>query len=259
MSKLRFIHAAPTKTGKTQRKSSPKKPRHSKAEWESSVFYYWWAFLRESEPYLATCESGGVGACSALYADFGDVRDEDFWIWWKTHNHLFAEPPSRQVAVVDGSTAHEARPQTVTLEIPLEGKLSYRVSQVRRELEKRMSVRKHMPSISQAKYQVNGRPVVKALAAYLKTWKIRKAHPKLPYAYIYQILRGKEVDIEAAIKPIPRGKKSHRKSGVAVYAPYTQHAYRNKKFADEIIANVANGVFPLFNQKKGSRVRKQTV
>ena len=63
-------------------------------EQEQSPYYWWWAYLRRSEAYIKCCEKGGKGPLSKLYADFGDVREDDFRKWWTTGDHgaqLFAE------------------------------------------------------------------------------------------------------------------------------------------------------------------------
>lgn len=59
-----------------------------------SPYYWWWAYLRRSDAYLKCCEEGGTGPLANLYADFGDVRDDDFHKWWTNGQrgvHLFAE------------------------------------------------------------------------------------------------------------------------------------------------------------------------
>ena len=49
---------------------------------ERSPYYWWWAYLRRNADYLACCEAGGTGELATLYADFGDVRSDDFRTWW---------------------------------------------------------------------------------------------------------------------------------------------------------------------------------
>ncbi len=49
---------------------------------ERSVYYWWWAYLKRNKEYLACCANGGKGALAKLYADFGDVRSDDFRSWW---------------------------------------------------------------------------------------------------------------------------------------------------------------------------------
>jgi hypothetical protein len=64
---------------------------------QRSPYYWWWAYLRRNADYLACCERGGVGELAELYADFGDVRSDDFRTWWGAPNnkgdYLFAEEP----------------------------------------------------------------------------------------------------------------------------------------------------------------------
>lgn len=76
----------------------------------SSVYYYWWEFLRLNEDYIACCQRNGLYNddnpshlhLRELYRDFGDVRDrepgatdeENFKLWWIERGWvLFVEPP----------------------------------------------------------------------------------------------------------------------------------------------------------------------
>lgn len=62
---------------------------------EESPYYWWWAYLRRNKEYLACCEKGGKGKLAKLYADFGDVRSEEFRLWWRIKAlELFAEQMS---------------------------------------------------------------------------------------------------------------------------------------------------------------------
>ena len=59
-----------------------------------SPYYWWWAYLRRSEACLKCCEQGGKGKLAKLYADFGDVREDNFKKWWTTDDRgakLFGE------------------------------------------------------------------------------------------------------------------------------------------------------------------------
>ncbi len=63
---------------------------------ERSPYYWWWQYLRRNADYLKCCDKKGEGKLSALYADFGDVRDADFHKWWTTDKRgvqLFGEQP----------------------------------------------------------------------------------------------------------------------------------------------------------------------
>jgi hypothetical protein len=62
---------------------------------QRSPYYWWWAYLRRNTDYLATCAEPKVGKLASLYADFGDVRNDDFRSWWggseQRGAYLFAE------------------------------------------------------------------------------------------------------------------------------------------------------------------------
>ena len=63
--------------------------------WQKSVYYLWWEFLRRHEGYRETCKNKGKGKYAKLYADFGDVHASDFKTWWNKEGRgarLFAEP-----------------------------------------------------------------------------------------------------------------------------------------------------------------------
>lgn len=64
---------------------------------QRSPYYWWWAYLRRNDEYLECCEQNGLGKHSSLYADFGDVRSDDFRSWWgapmNKGDYLFAEQP----------------------------------------------------------------------------------------------------------------------------------------------------------------------
>lgn len=69
------------------------KPRPLKDQ-QQSPYYWWWAYLRRSEAYIKCCEQGGKGKLAKLYADFGDVREDNFKKWWTTNDQgakLFGE------------------------------------------------------------------------------------------------------------------------------------------------------------------------
>jgi hypothetical protein len=57
-----------------------KRPKPESA-WQKSIYYWWWAYLKRNMEYLECCENNGEGKLANLYADFGDVRGDDFKEW----------------------------------------------------------------------------------------------------------------------------------------------------------------------------------
>jgi hypothetical protein len=61
---------------------------------QASPYYWWWAFMRRNPRYVDCCNNNGSGELASLYKDFGDVRDDDFRLWWNLHGiGLFREQP----------------------------------------------------------------------------------------------------------------------------------------------------------------------
>jgi len=101
------------------RKARGKRPAVSM---EDTVHYWWWQFLRRNTEYVRCCENGGTGRLSKLFADFGDVRADDYQGWLKAKmptgetrkEYLFAEA----VSPLD-------RPSVVTLVSPADWDQAY--------------------------------------------------------------------------------------------------------------------------------------
>jgi len=61
---------------------------------QRSPYYWWWEFMRRNADYMECCAAGGQGDLSALYADFGDISNDNFKLWWDERGfRLFAEKP----------------------------------------------------------------------------------------------------------------------------------------------------------------------
>ena len=63
---------------------------------QRSPYYWYWQYLRRNADYIACCEMGGKGKLAELYADFGDIREDNFHKWWTEKERgatLFAEQP----------------------------------------------------------------------------------------------------------------------------------------------------------------------
>ena len=91
---------------------------------EQSPYYWWWAYLRRNKDYLATCEKGGKGKFAKLYVDFGDVRDDEFRVWWRAKGvELFAEQISiykfKEIDTKDEVPDQWSKDDFIFLQVPL--------------------------------------------------------------------------------------------------------------------------------------------
>lgn len=80
---LYFRHAPPFTNLDDISARDTQPPFEEAPGYQCSVFYYWWAFLRESKAYKECCDQNGAGPLADLYSYFGDVRDPDFMRWWR--------------------------------------------------------------------------------------------------------------------------------------------------------------------------------
>ena len=57
---LRFLYAPPfTKLDDVSEDEKPQAPYRDAPYYMRSVYYYWWAFLRENNEYIGCCNNGG--------------------------------------------------------------------------------------------------------------------------------------------------------------------------------------------------------
>lgn len=216
----------------------PDRPYPGCAPYERSVYYYWWAFLRENRDYIAHCENGGEGPMGPLYRKFKDVRDGDFMGWWvATGRLLFCELLERTVRVhepdADGRIALENAGNQMIITFPKDGDPSRILAEVKARIlaEQDAYVEK---SESQATYPVERNPVLSALHKRLTVWKLRKENPDVPLHRIAQM---------AGLKFSYKGDSPTQRGIVAL---------KYHKEAECLIKYVGQGRFPVYNEKQGS-------
>ena len=224
---------------------------------QRSPYYWYWQYLRRNADYIACCESGGTGALASLYADFGDVREDDFHKWWTSEQRgaeLFAEQP---LAVKFGeldSTAewqqHWDKERVVVLAVPLTKSKRALKGAFAKLLDSRHTGNKSgrpslakLKEVSTAKYSIEHNYTISglltALAVYDK-WVKNKAEPKAEQLPLWQI--GKSLNInEKAIKLAESKFAYERLDGRNVLAATVS---RYVKQAKAMIANTAKGQFP---------------
>jgi hypothetical protein len=170
---LHFAYAWPLKRWHKSGKQRVVPPFPEAEPWQCSVYYYWWEYLRRHEGYRDTCSRGGEGAFAELYRDFGDVHGTDFWTWWRTHNHIFAEPPVRQVRHAEpGETADE---RTLILSVPLDTKFALTARQFNRLVRPLLKESPRAKTQSRERYPVATKPILPALHEHLMVWDARQA------------------------------------------------------------------------------------
>lgn len=211
--------------------------------------------MRRNEDYLACCEAGGKGKLAALYADFGDVREDDFHKWW-THDSrgvvLFAEEP---LAVKFGELESAAEwrkgwyaEETMVVVVPL------RVSKRRlkglfaRLLDARHTGKQGRPAMdlldSTARYALSQNYTIRHLQTTMdiyEKWLKNKAVPKKEQLALWEIGREENLN-KKAIKDALSDFAHDRLVGRNILAATVSRYVRQAK---AIIANTAKGRFPV--------------
>jgi hypothetical protein len=225
-----------------------------KSAWENTVYYWWWAYLKRNVDYLACCESGGAGKLASLYADFGDVRGDDFKAWWTSKvegesrgAYLFAEPSvESSVKVLKGGeqAANEAEVLTVSLPLSFPKRfLERRFKAILSEAHKgKRGVQ--LARTSKAKYRFKGQPNIPALKQGLLVYDALKAveglKPKKPQWEIAQELKIVEAKMWVRKTDTPAEAADKKNILTAIIGRY-------KKRVSKAIKSAGVGKFPSQN------------
>lgn len=240
--------------GKRPTEPYPKAEQH-----QCSVYYFWWAFLRENTVYMECCANGGSGPMAELYADFGDVRGADdrqnFMKWWKRTRHLFSEPPEQKIEFFDEPPLDHDGRNRILLSLPITGDIDKTFTELRRKLgpvyrDARQRLRDTVRSgdtsddgekgISFARYPVAAKPVLTALYGYLRVWQELKLMSDAKPAEI--------ADRAGILKSISGREEEPNR--------VRQRVQDYEKKAATLIANVGEGRFPDFNPNLNARSSK---
>lgn len=210
----------------------PKIPFKGALPFQRSVFYYWWLFLKEHEGYLACCEAGGTGEYTALHADFGDVRDDDFMKWWKKGGRLlFCVPQDDPIHLYPSREFQLNDEDRVVVSLPVHRDVDDMLAELKALLK---PLRKHAPlrkSDNRAKYEVATKPVLSSLHQHWQVWRLKNQKPDMKLHEIAD-----EVGITADDK---EGKDPKQLKAIIVS--------RYKRQAETLIEYVGKGIFPITN------------
>jgi hypothetical protein len=174
---LYFRHAPPftgLDSASDSRRLSP--PYSGAPSHECSMYYYWWAFLRENEDYIACCVNGGKGPMADLYRDFGDVRGADFMDWWIEGGRLlFCEPLEDAATILREVPLNHDNEKRVLISVPLNGDLDRIAAEIRTAMgEYRYKRNSDELRESCAKYQILAIAKLQSLYRQIGIYKAKK-------------------------------------------------------------------------------------
>lgn len=231
----------------------PTKPHKDAKPFECSVYYFWWAYLRENAEYMECCANSGTGALADLYKDFGDVRGDNFMRWWRSGaRELFCEPPKGEIEFFIEPPVNHDNDNRLLLSLPMTGDLELSIKELRAKLKpifarERQRMRDAARAsgddsalkkgASLARFPVHAKPVLTSLYSYLRVMQVKKAEPDLsPHeiaekAGFLNMISGREDDPSLVKRRVKQ--------------------YEHK--AANLIANVAEGRFPDFSKHPNAR------
>ena len=247
-----FVYAPPLKGTRPSKRKPPKPPYKGAPTWQTSVYYYWWEYLRRHEGYARTCQNGGKGRYAKLYEDFGNVHSGTFWDWWTKHAHLFSEPPPPYARIVALSDVQKQPPNTVLLQVSLEQRLALTIKQIKAIMGDMVMVDKRRKTPSRALYPVYTKPVLSTLHRCLQVWDVKKAHPDWANFLIKDYVDGKltETDIELFLSTDDTVLKMKIAGNGKDRVEKTHAVSRDYRAAEEYIENVVLGEFPKRNDNR---------
>jgi hypothetical protein len=225
-----------------------------------SPYYWWWAYLRRCADYLKCCEAGGVGPLAGLYADFGDVRDDDFHQWWTTGQRgarLFAEQRLEakfgELTSPDQWDASWSADDVMIVAVPLRVSNRRLKGEFARLLDSRLQRSRGRPALAKvtqtARYPLSRNYTVQNLERALEAfdlWSANQALPKAERKTLWEI--GVEMRFNRDANRQALSKTSaERLLGRNMLGA---HVSRYVSQAQNIIKNIERGVFPVSTPTK---------
>ena len=231
---LYFKYAPPiTQLDDVSDEERPNPPFRNAPPHMRSVYYYWWAFLRENQDYQHCCDQDGAGPMADLYRDFGDVKSDNFMAWWrKGGRNLFCEPPEDQIVTYLNPPHEHDNEHRVLLSIPVTGDIERTFAELRQLLKPIYQDARTRPTgNSRAMYLVHSKPVLTSLHQHLIIWQATKNSPDASH---YEIA---EMTGVAEVTPGDKDDYNHKRTASASVRRFIRQA-------KALVFNVGQGRFP---------------
>ena len=214
--------------------------------------------MRRNADYIACCAAGGKGKLAALYADFGDVREDNFHKWWTENQRgaeLFAEQPLTvkfgELATATDWQPHWDKETVLVVAVPLSMSKRAVKGAFAKLLDSRHAGNKSgrpsmakLKNVSTARYKLEHNYTVSGLLTALAVydlWVENQTKPKAERLSLWEI--GKALNInKSAIRDAESSSNADRLVGRNVLGATVS---RYVKQARAMIENTAAGKFPL--------------
>jgi len=219
-----------------------KKPK-PKRYWEETIYFLWWSYLKRSQHYLQTCESGGKKGLVDLYKDFGDVRGDNFKEWWSKDSRgmrLFAEPQALStLQVVTKDELDEIQGETLLMSVPLSLPKKFLLERFRKILAEHHKGERgrQYAKKSESRYKFKGQPNIQGMKTALMVYDHLVANPKTRLWEVGRILPQFKMELEECEKKNIVPSYDLKRTIEATVSRY-------KRKATSSISNAELGAFP---------------
>lgn len=156
---------------------------------------------------------------------------------------------------VTGANIHfDAGDNSILIRVPLENRLSFSMMQIKRLLKPMTETTHRRKTVSRAPYPVVSKPVLGSLHQHLMVWDAKQENPNMHDADIADLAN---MYVNTVVDGLFRYRKGEDDSDAKAYALTTEQkenvirrrkqlaVQRHLRIAEQYIANVAKGKFPL--------------
>lgn len=242
---LYFRHAPPILERKIDLAAYPAKrpqPPYKDAKgWHCSVYYFWWAFLKENRDFRSGIHAGTdtpEGHVARLFRDVGTMNFPNWWI--NVGRFLFAEPKAQGIRIEAPPIRPDDIRDRVLLSVPFNGDIERTLSELRSVLSAAFEAQGLDAEPSRARFPVQLTTPLHALYRRYQVWCAKRdnADAKLH-----------EIGLIAGLLPSgPLEDYDARRSFAAATSRYL-------KEAEFIIRQVGRGHFPIMNPQQLAQVQ----
>lgn len=219
----------------------PQPPYKNAKGWHCSVYYFWWAFLKENQAFRQghlLDPSTPEGRVARHFRDVGTMNFPNWWI--NVGRFLFAEPRDEGIRVEAPPVAPEAIKERVLLSVPFNGDIERTLSEMRTVLSAAFSAQGLDAGPSRARFPVLLTSPLHSLYRRYQVFRARRDNPDLTLH---------EVGLIAGLLPNgPLEDFDVRRVLAATTSRYL-------KEATFIVEQVGRGLFPVMNQQQLTQVQ----
>lgn len=237
---LYFRHAPPILERQVDLAAYPAKrpqpPYKGAKGWHCSVYYFWWAFLKENADFRSGRHLGTDTTEGRVARDFRDVGKMNFPNWWLTvGRYLFSEPKGEGIRLEVPPVDAGVLTDRVLLSVPFNGDMDRTLSELRSVLSAAFEKQGISAGPSRARYPVLLTTPLHALYRRYQVWCARRDNPGSTW---------NEVGLIAGLLP------SGPLEDPDVRQSFTSSTSRYYKEAKCITEHVGRGLFPVMNDKQ---------